>query len=165
MKQKTYYKIVMKDKNDDGKEAYYPAMLGGIQYYNYKSILEFFNIEYIPGEWTFPKLSGSKLSVFSSRKVAMNFLVQRGLIAGYTLEQIKNEDRYRVLPCHVKNPKTTGLYVLSGMGEHKYTRRQILKFWSAYNHPEEKYGECLKDVGTPPDGTVFCDAVMLINKK
>lgn len=83
---KAYYKVVY-DDNGTLKSCLYGAIL---------RVASEFEVEYKIGEWTKPKLDGSKLFCFLSLSRARNFIAQMWS---------RSMPRMKIFRCKVRNPK------------------------------------------------------------
>lgn len=122
-RQKRYYKVVRKEGR------------GSIVIHRYK-------VRYVKGEFVTPKVQGSKLMVFESRKTAEAY------VAG-------DEFCYVVLPCHIVKSEVQPSYILDVV---HLRNDEIERFWTAANRG--LWNEVVPcKLKSPPRGTVFADSV------
>ena len=149
-KQKYFYKLV----NDTLKSCYgrQPKL----------------TIQYERGEWVYPKLESSRLFVFDSVRHVRIWRKQQ------------NREHFPIYKCEVKNPSTNGIFLilLSSL-----QIGLIEKMWDEFNYSrlrKELLGRkdgCNNGMGgsaslaskehnilDAPNGTVWCDAVKLVEQ-
>lgn len=102
-----------------------------------------FTVLYKINEWVEPTIKGSKLMVFDSLEEAENFLN----IFGW------GDVIYK---CEAKNPNKTGLFIKGNM----YIYNDLLKILDL-KRKKKKFSHLLDE---PIPGTIFCDAVKLVEK-
>lgn len=97
------------------------------------------SIRYSIGDWTYPKVKRTKLFVFKDLQAARN-LVGR------------DKSYYSIYSCEVKNPKDYGPVNINNTE----VLLEAIKNKKKYKH--------LINMKSVPDGTIFCDAVKLIEE-
>lgn len=116
---KTYYKVVQ----------YTPLHLTSARAGDFG-----IGLNYIPNEWTSPRIPNSKIFVFDNLEDA---------------ERFKNEDE-QIWECEVRNPRKAKYYS---------NIPHLDSFWS-YS-PSKRVAIYKKTDSKVPDGTIFADAVKL----
>lgn len=96
-----------------------------------------YNIVYKVGEWTKPRVATSKIFCFKTLKQAKEYYGEC------------NESNIQIFRCLVKNPRKARGF--------SYCVTSIDNFWQKYGSGKIKWSQ-------PPDGTYFCDEVMLVEK-
>lgn len=121
---------------------YYKVLRNGLVSANVHPLPIYINsgisIKYSLGEWTFPKIKGSKLFVFEDLNLARKY-------ANFCCQKILYE-------CEVKNPKEKG----PASSYHIFEILKAIRQKKKYSH--------LINYKNVPDGTIFCDAVKLIER-
>ncbi len=142
---KTYYKIVAVK---DGKLLSRAAYSGNLR--NNDLV-----VEYKENEWVHQPKHGGKLMVFESKALAEDHI----FFWDYNPETCDYE--YRIHACKVKNPSNKGVFFEID------TRYEEFKDWLNrmidLRIKKKKYLEVCVN-GSIPEGTIFCDSVMLLER-
>jgi len=132
-----------------------------------KSILNILNLElysqysikYILNEWIMPKLEGSKLFVFSTKKAVKNFI------------SFKDKSYFRCYVCNVRQPQKIKRIVV--------TDKDIEPFWQLFNSMSKASLKKISDesvdivkisdnveilVKMAPVGSIACSAIKLLRE-
>lgn len=121
--------------NDNMSSAYIGSGCIG----NYKELIIYYKID----DWVKPRIKGSKLMVFDSLENAQYFMDHCGW-------------GYYIFKCEVKNPSKKGVFVKADYS----LAERLLKIINLKNK-KKKFTDLLDK---PIRGTIFCDAVKLVEK-
>jgi len=101
------------------------------------------SVHYKINDWTIPNFPGSKLMVFSDIEYAKNFKY----ILGWG---------NHIYTCEVKNPNKKGMFLRADLNLPRIFFKTL-----ALKNKKKKFSHLLRD---PIEGTIFCDAVKLIER-
>lgn len=145
MSEKIYYKVVCIDKKDNSLKSW---SYGNGRLSNFYPELPNFVITYKIGEWVYPKIDGSNLMVFNSFQAAVDF---RQIPYGSS-----------IFSCHIKNIYKIGIIFKL----HKILQEPSQEFYALCKKRKQKknISDHYQQICIPPEGTVFCGAVKLLER-
>jgi hypothetical protein len=127
-----YYKVVWEN------EGYHSALIDAPE----------LAVDYVVGEWVYPKLTGTPLLVYGERQPALDFVAA--------------SPHYAVFVCEVIKPRATTVMPDMTCEEMRAHQDRVVEAWHTAMDVTNGSGRLVPGLTLAPDGTVVCDAVKLL---